>query len=132
MCPGCPHRRRVFYVLRKLRAAVAGDIGCYALGALPPFEPMDAFSSGVWRSALKEIAWQLTKTVVCGLCFELSGLPSKRNEKQTDRMHLVVARERAQKLGNPRVVNMIYWKFWSSTWGVSGGRWEEDIKDKKF
>lgn len=41
MCPGCPHRS-VFYVLRKLKAIVAGDIGCYTLGAMPPFEAMDA------------------------------------------------------------------------------------------
>jgi len=36
MCAGCPHRG-VFYVLGKLKLAVAGDIGCYTLGALPPF-----------------------------------------------------------------------------------------------
>jgi len=40
MCPGCPHRG-VFYVLRKLRVTVAGDIGCYTLGALSPLESMD-------------------------------------------------------------------------------------------
>lgn len=41
MCPGCPHRG-VFYVLRKLHAIVSGDIGCYTLGALPPFEAIDS------------------------------------------------------------------------------------------
>ncbi len=41
MCPGCPHRG-VFYVLHKLKAIVCGDIGCYTLGAMPPFEAMDA------------------------------------------------------------------------------------------
>ncbi len=41
MCPGCPHRS-VFYVLHKLKARVTGDIGCYTLGAMPPFEAMDA------------------------------------------------------------------------------------------
>jgi indolepyruvate ferredoxin oxidoreductase alpha subunit len=35
MCPGCPHRP-VFWTLKKLKATVAGDIGCYTLGALPP------------------------------------------------------------------------------------------------
>ncbi|MDN5293859.1 MAG: indolepyruvate ferredoxin oxidoreductase, alpha subunit [Eubacteriales bacterium] len=40
MCPGCPHRG-VFYVLRKLKVTVTGDIGCYTLGALPPLEAMD-------------------------------------------------------------------------------------------
>lgn len=40
MCPGCPHRG-MFYVLKKLRLNVSGDIGCYTLGALPPTEAMD-------------------------------------------------------------------------------------------
>ena len=38
-CPGCSHRG-VFTILKKLRVFVSGDIGCYALGALPPFEAM--------------------------------------------------------------------------------------------
>lgn len=41
MCPGCPHRG-MFYVLKKLKLTVSGDIGCYTLGALPPNECMDA------------------------------------------------------------------------------------------
>lgn len=40
MCPGCPHRP-VFSVLRKIRAVVTGDIGCYTLGALRPLAAMD-------------------------------------------------------------------------------------------
>jgi indolepyruvate ferredoxin oxidoreductase alpha subunit len=40
MCPGCPHRG-VFYVLKKLKLNVSGDIGCYTLGALPPTESID-------------------------------------------------------------------------------------------
>lgn len=39
-CPGCPHRG-VFYVLRKLKLNVPGDVGCYSLGALPPLESLD-------------------------------------------------------------------------------------------
>lgn len=41
MCPGCPHRG-VFQVLRQLRANVCSDIGCYTLGALPPYNATDA------------------------------------------------------------------------------------------
>lgn len=41
MCPGCPHRP-VFDALRKLRAVVTGDIGCYTLGALKPLSAMDS------------------------------------------------------------------------------------------
>ena len=40
MCPGCPHRG-TFYVLKKLKLSVSGDIGYYTLGALPPNEAMD-------------------------------------------------------------------------------------------
>ncbi len=40
LCPGCPHRG-FFHVLKKLKAIVTGDIGCYTLSALPPLETMD-------------------------------------------------------------------------------------------
>ena len=40
LCPGCPHRS-TFYALRKMKVYVAGDIGCYSIGALPPFNAMD-------------------------------------------------------------------------------------------
>ncbi len=44
LCPGCPHRS-VYFNLRKLKLLVAGDIGCYAIGVLPPFEKMDMLIS---------------------------------------------------------------------------------------
>lgn len=37
LCPGCSHRG-VFTVLARLKVFVNGDIGCYTLGALPPFD----------------------------------------------------------------------------------------------
>lgn len=37
LCAGCPHRP-VFDALKKGKATVVGDIGCYSLGFLPPFE----------------------------------------------------------------------------------------------
>ena len=40
MCPGCPHRG-VFFALNQLKAYVAGDIGCYTLGFMPPLSAMD-------------------------------------------------------------------------------------------
>lgn len=40
LCPGCPHRN-VYTALKNLNCIVAGDIGCYSLGVLPPFEAMD-------------------------------------------------------------------------------------------
>ena len=40
LCQACPYRT-VFEILGRLDCIVAGDIGCYTLGALPPFEAMD-------------------------------------------------------------------------------------------
>ena len=40
LCPGCPHRS-VFTALKNLNCIVSGDIGCYSLGVLPPFDAMD-------------------------------------------------------------------------------------------
>ena len=39
LCPGCPHRG-VFYVLSQLNIRVSGDIGCYTLGALAPYNAL--------------------------------------------------------------------------------------------
>ncbi len=41
LCAGCPHRS-VFYILKKLRAVVMGDIGCYTLSVLPPLDTLDS------------------------------------------------------------------------------------------
>jgi indolepyruvate ferredoxin oxidoreductase alpha subunit len=39
-CPGCGHRG-IFYLLKKHTFIVNGDIGCYGLAALPPYDAMD-------------------------------------------------------------------------------------------
>jgi len=39
LCRGCPHRF-VFTLLRKSKAIVAGDIGCYTLGSSPPLSAL--------------------------------------------------------------------------------------------
>jgi indolepyruvate ferredoxin oxidoreductase alpha subunit len=46
LCPGCPHRA-FFYNMRRRRskAMIAGDIGCYSMGVLPPYESMDMLIS---------------------------------------------------------------------------------------
>lgn len=41
MCAGCPHKG-LFMALNRLKLTVAGDIGCYTLGALAPTNAMDA------------------------------------------------------------------------------------------
>ncbi len=40
LCPGCPHRA-TYQVLHDMGLTVAGDIGCYTLGVLPPYEALD-------------------------------------------------------------------------------------------
>lgn len=40
LCPGCSHRG-IFFVMKKLKLTVTGDIGCYTLAAIPPLEVMD-------------------------------------------------------------------------------------------
>ena len=40
MCAGCPHRG-IFYILKKKKCMVYGDIGCYTLGADAPLNAMD-------------------------------------------------------------------------------------------
>lgn len=39
LCKGCPHGH-VFNILKKLDLEVNGDIGCYTLGVLPPYNAM--------------------------------------------------------------------------------------------
>ena len=40
LCPGCPHRKS-YEALKEVNAIVSGDIGCYTLGVMPPFEAVD-------------------------------------------------------------------------------------------
>ncbi|MGA2513545.1 MAG: indolepyruvate ferredoxin oxidoreductase subunit alpha [Candidatus Limnocylindrales bacterium] len=40
LCPACPYHV-VYSCLKKLDCIVAGDIGCYSLGVMPPYEAID-------------------------------------------------------------------------------------------
>ena len=40
LCPACPYHT-VYATIRKLDCIAAGDIGCYTLGVLPPYQAMD-------------------------------------------------------------------------------------------
>jgi len=40
MCPGCPHRG-MLWALKRNKCFIAGDIGCYTLGFLPPLDAID-------------------------------------------------------------------------------------------
>lgn len=61
LCAGCGHRD-VFWILRKLKVAVNSDIGCYALGVMPPIGATDTIgcmgasigvASGMQRGGLE-------------------------------------------------------------------------------
>lgn len=41
LCKGCPHRM-AFSVMKKYDCVISGDIGCYTLSVLPPFETHDS------------------------------------------------------------------------------------------
>lgn len=81
LCTGCPHRS-VFEILRDMNCIVAGDIGCYTLGVLPPFQAMDTCvcmgaSIGVGlglRHALPEEEARRVVSVIGDSTFVHSGL----------------------------------------------------------
>ena len=81
LCVGCPHRW-VFEALRDMDCIVAGDIGCYTLGVLPPFQAMDTCvcmgaSIGVGlglRHVLPEAQARRVVSVIGDSTFEHSGI----------------------------------------------------------
>ena len=81
LCPGCPHRA-AYYVIKKLKLHIMGDIGCYTLGALPPLETVDAcvcmgasigMAHGVAKARGKEFA-KKTVAVIGDSTFIHSGI----------------------------------------------------------
>lgn len=63
LCAGCPHRL-VFGTLRSMGLTVAGDIGCYTLSAIAPFESMHTclcmgggvtVFEGLWHALKKNV-----------------------------------------------------------------------------
>ncbi|MCK5035051.1 MAG: indolepyruvate ferredoxin oxidoreductase subunit alpha [Candidatus Sabulitectum sp.] len=40
LCAGCPHRG-AFHTLSKMKASSTGDIGCYTLGLMPPYNALE-------------------------------------------------------------------------------------------
>ncbi len=81
LCPGCPHRT-VFTALKNLNCIVSGDIGCYSLGVLPPFDAVDTIvcmgaSIGVglgMRHALPESDAKRVVSVIGDSTFIHSGI----------------------------------------------------------
>lgn len=81
LCAACPHRG-AFAVLRRMECIVAGDIGCYTLGALPPLQAMDtqlcmgaSIGMGLgMRHALPEAQARRVVSVIGDSTFVHSGL----------------------------------------------------------
>lgn len=82
MCPGCPYLG-IFYTLKKMDVFVSGDIGCYTLGALPPFQCIDSticmgaslgISMGIEKALGSEGAGK-TVAVIGDSTFLHSGIP---------------------------------------------------------
>lgn len=77
MCAGCPHRG-VFWLLKKMKLNVAGDIGCYSLGAMPPLASLHTcvcMGSGVtFLEGLRKSAGRNTVAVIGDSTFVHSGI----------------------------------------------------------
>ncbi len=85
MCPGCPHRG-AYHALRKAKAIVTGDIGCYTLGALAPLASMDScvcMGAGVGMAHGMRLAGvgddRPVVAVIGDSTFAHSGLPALAN-----------------------------------------------------
>ncbi len=83
LCPGCPHRA-AFYSAKKQRLLVPGDIGCYTIGVLPPFDAMDTCISmgasiGVAHGIRQAGNEQKSIAVIGDSTFFHTGLPALAN-----------------------------------------------------
>lgn len=78
-CIGCGHRT-VFSALRQLKVTVAGDIGCYTMGALPPYEASHTtFNMGAsigTALGLEQAGHDRVVSVIGDSTFVHSGIPS--------------------------------------------------------
>ncbi len=97
MCAGCPHRG-LYYVLKKLKLTVLGDIGCYTLGAVPPLGAVDsticmgASVSGThgFVKALGSAAQKNTVAVIGDSTFMHSGMTGLVNVAYNDSKATVI------------------------------------------
>lgn len=89
LCPGCPYRA-VFYALRRalgkarVRPIYNGDIGCYSLGVLPPFQMQDTIvemggSIGLANGMSHVVEGQLPVAIIGDSTFFHSGMPGLAN-----------------------------------------------------
>lgn len=96
-CKGCPHRN-IFKVLKKRNLIVSGDIGCYTLGALPPYNAIDTcieMGGSIGIAQGMEIAMgdnyrNDTVAVIGDSTFAHSGITSLLNAVYNKRKTLVI------------------------------------------
>jgi indolepyruvate ferredoxin oxidoreductase alpha subunit len=86
-CAGCPHRP-VFDILKKAKASVIGDIGCYSMAVLPPLSILNSIISmgasiGIMKGMSKAYTMAGKKeplvAVIGDGTFYHSGMPSMLN-----------------------------------------------------
>jgi indolepyruvate ferredoxin oxidoreductase alpha subunit len=83
LCPGCPHRA-TFHLLNKRKVAVAGDIGCYTLGLVPPLSSIHTCGCmgagiGVAHGASQAGIGERMVAVVGDSTFFHTGMPALAN-----------------------------------------------------
>ena len=83
LCPGCPHRG-VYAMAGKLKLVVNGDIGCYALGFLPPLSAVHSIgcmgaSIGVAHGVATAGIVERNIAVIGDSTFFHSGIPALLN-----------------------------------------------------
>lgn len=99
LCAGCPHRS-TYYVLKKHDIACVGDIGCYNLGAQPPFEAqhtMGCMGASIGQLHGMSLAG-LPENRVCTIgdgTFWHSGLPALANMVHNNGRGVVILMDNA-------------------------------------
>ncbi len=83
LCPGCPHRA-TFFSTKKQKLLVTGDIGCYTIGVLPPFNSMETCISmgasiGMAHGIRQAGNEQKSVAVIGDSTFFHTGLPALAN-----------------------------------------------------
>ena len=83
LCPGCPHRA-MFHLLNKRKVAVAGDIGCYTLGLVPPLSSIHTCGCmgagiGVAHGATQAGIGERMVAVIGDSTFFHTGMPALAN-----------------------------------------------------
>ncbi|MFN2241701.1 MAG: indolepyruvate ferredoxin oxidoreductase subunit alpha [Anaerolineae bacterium] len=83
LCPGCPHRA-MFHLLNKRKVAVAGDIGCYTLGLVPPLSSIHSCGCmgagiGVAHGATQAGIGERMVAVIGDSTFFHTGMPALAN-----------------------------------------------------